>query len=149
MQTYGATKGNELAPRFAPDGRWAAIASDESGTSEVYVRSFPEPTLKLQASVAGGTAPVWSPDGGRLYYYTGDAIVEARLATAPDLRVVARDTAFSHIRDGASRYVSANFDVASDGSRIVIPVSESHSYGLIVVPNWLPEFRQRMAASKQ
>jgi eukaryotic-like serine/threonine-protein kinase len=149
LQPYGTAKGNELAPRFAPDGRWAAVVSDESGTSEVYIRSFPQPTLKLQASVAGGTAPVWSSDGGRLYYYIGDAIVEARLGTAPDLRVISRDTAFSHIQDGASRYTQANFDVTSDGSRMVMPVSESHSYGLIVVPNWLPEFRQRMAASKQ
>ena len=43
----------------------------------------------------------------------------------------------------------ANFDVSPDGSRIVIPVSQSESYQLIVVPNWLTQFRQRMAAASK
>jgi len=32
---------------------------------------------------------------------------------------------------------------------IVIPVSESATYSLVVVPNWLTEFRQHMAASRR
>ena len=43
----------------------------------------------------------------------------------------------------------ANFDVSRDGSRIIIPVSQSQSYQLVVVPNWLTEFRQRLAASRK
>ena len=32
---------DETAPALSPDGRWMAYVSDESGRSEVYVRSFP------------------------------------------------------------------------------------------------------------
>jgi Tol biopolymer transport system component len=149
FREFSASKAAELNARFSPDGRWAAIVSDESGPVEVYVRSYPEPTVKLQVSVGGGDAPVWSADGTRLYYYSGNAIVEARLATAPALRVVSRDTAFTQIRQGDDGYGGATFDVSHDGSRIVIPVSESAAYSLVVVPNWLTEFRQHVAAARR
>jgi len=32
--------GDELTPRFSHDGRWLAYTSDESGSYEVYIRSF-------------------------------------------------------------------------------------------------------------
>src|SRR2546430_2320122 len=53
----------------------------------MYVRSYPEPNVKVQVSVGGGQGPVWSADGTRLYYVSGSAIIEARLATSPGLRV--------------------------------------------------------------
>jgi eukaryotic-like serine/threonine-protein kinase len=139
----------EFSPRFSPDGRWAAIVTSESGVFEVYVRSYPEPTVKVQVSVGGGSGAVWSADGTRLYYASGTAIMEARLATTPGMRVVSRDTAFRQIRNAVGGFGDANFDVSRDGSRIVIPSSESTAYPLVVVPNWLTEFRQRLAASRK
>jgi eukaryotic-like serine/threonine-protein kinase len=139
----------EYSPRFSPDGRWAAIVTDESGVFEVYVRSYPEPTVKVQVSVGGGSGAVWSADGTRLYYAQGTAIIEARLATIPGLRVVSRDTAFRKTTSAAGGFGDAEFDVSPDGSRIVIPSSESTAYPLVVVPNWLTELRQRLAASRK
>jgi serine/threonine-protein kinase len=148
-QGFSTSKQSDLTPRFSPDGRWAAVVTDESGPSEVYVRSFPEPTVKVQISVGGGTGPVWSADGTRLYYLSGSAIMEARLALGAVVRVVSRDTAFVRIRNGSIFFGQANFDVSRDGSRIVVPVSQSQSYQLVVVPNWRTEFRQRLAASRK
>ena len=113
------------------------------------MRSFPEPTVKVQVSVGGGVGPAWSADGTRLYYVSGNAIVEARLAAVPVVRVLSRDTAFAQVRNGGTVFRQSNFDVSRDGSRIVIPVSQSEGYQLIVVPNWLTEFRQRMAGSRK
>jgi eukaryotic-like serine/threonine-protein kinase len=149
MRAFSASKGSDVTPRFSPDGRWAAVTTDESGAFEVYVRSFPEPTVKIQVSVGGGNGPVWSADGTRLYYVSGNAIMEARLATGAAVRVLSRDTAFAPIRSGSVFFGQANFDVSRDGSRIIIPASQSQSYQLIVVPNWLTEFRQRLAASRK
>jgi hypothetical protein len=115
----------------------------------VYIRSFPVPTAKVQVSVGGGSSPVWSADGTRLYYLSGNVIVEARLATSGGVRVVSRDTAFTQVRGGGGGFGQANFDVTRDGSRIVIPASQSQAYQLIVVPNWITEFRAKMAASKK
>jgi serine/threonine-protein kinase len=138
-----------LVPRFSPDGRWVALDSDESGTTEVYVRSYPEPTVKLQVSVGGGGGPVWSADGSRLYYAAGEAIMEVRLAVGRGLRVVSRDTAFSKIPNNTGGFGEANFDVSRDGSRIVVPSASSSTYPLVVVPNWRAELRERMAASRR
>jgi eukaryotic-like serine/threonine-protein kinase len=137
-----------LVPRLSPDGRWVALDSDESGTTEVYVRSYPVPTVKLQVSVGGGGGPVWSADGRRLYYAAGEAIMEARLAAGPGLRVVSRDTAFRNVPNNTGGFGEANYDVSRDGSRIVIVSASSTAYPLVVVPNWRAELRERMAASR-
>jgi Tol biopolymer transport system component len=149
FRPFHATAGEDVHPRFSPDGRWAAVVSNESGAFEVYVRSFPEPTVKVQVSVGGGGGPVWSADGTRLYYVSGSVIVEAGLATKPGLRVVSRDTAFTRVPNGVAGFGEANFDVSRDGSRIVIPGARSAAYPLVVVPNWRAELRERMAASRR
>jgi serine/threonine-protein kinase len=142
IRPYHAGPGIEAAPRISPDGRWATVSSNESGSFEVYVRSYPEPTVKVQVSVGGAFGAVWSADGTRLYYSTGNAIVEARLATSPGLRVVARDTAFRRVPN------NAGFDISRDGSRLLISVLQSTAYPLAVVPGWRAELRERLAASR-
>lgn len=116
------------------------------GTSAVYIRSYPEPTVKVQASVGGGGDAVWSADGGRLYYTSRGVIVEARLATTPGLRVVSRDTAF-RLPNGVAGV--SGYDVSRDGSKLLIPSAQSAAYPLVVVPGWRSELRERLAASGQ
>jgi eukaryotic-like serine/threonine-protein kinase len=149
VRPYSNTKANVYGPRFSPDGRWAVMQSTESGAPEVFVRSFPDPAVKVQVSVGGGSEPIWSADGTRVYYRSGDAIIEAHLALAPAVRVLSRDTAFARIRAGVANFGEGNYDVSRDGSRVVVPVSQTESYQLIVVPNWLTEFRQRLAADRK
>jgi Tol biopolymer transport system component len=149
LQPFAKGAPQALTPRFSPDGHWAAMVSDESGSFEVYVRSYPEGNVKLQVSVGGGIGPVWSADGTRLYYVSGTAIMEARLATSPGMRIVSRDTAFRNIRNGGGNFAEGSYDVSRDGSRIVIPYAASTAYPLVIVPNWLTELRQRLAASRR
>jgi serine/threonine-protein kinase len=149
FRAFSATGPNDVTPRISPDGRWAAVVTNESGQFEVYVRSYPEPSVKVQVSVGGGAGPVWSADGTRLYYTSGSAIIEARLATSPGFRVASRDTAFANVLIGNTGFGQANFDISRDGSRIVIPSAESATYPLVVVPNWRTELRQRLQASGQ
>ena len=60
---------SEVHPAVSPDGRWLAYASDESGTSEIYVRPFPDAaSARWQVSTAGGFSPVWSHSGKELFY---------------------------------------------------------------------------------
>jgi serine/threonine-protein kinase len=149
IEPFVATRAQEVNPRISPDGHWIAIVSNESGSFEVYVRSFPEPTARLQVSVGGGVSPQWSADGRSLYYVTGNAIVQARLAPEAVPRVLSRDTAFAGVRSAGAPYGEANYSIARDGARQVIPVGESGGYQLVVVPNWIGEFRERMAASRR
>ena len=56
-------------PSLSPDDRWLVYESDETGTSEIFVRGFPDVEVGLQlVSTAGGVQPVWSRDGRELFY---------------------------------------------------------------------------------
>ncbi len=145
-RSYLATKAQETAPRFSPDGHWVAFESDESGRTEVYVRSFPDPSSKVQISVAGGSRPAWSPDGQRLYYRWGSLLLAARISFTPTFTLLGRDTVLSNVTFPSLNY-SGNYEVTRDGRRILAVVPDRDDYGLVVSPNWITEFRRRVAES--
>ena len=72
-----ATPFNEFQAQISPDGRWMAYASDESGTWEVYVQSFPAGGGKRAISAGGGSEPQWRPDGRELFFLTPDGVLMA------------------------------------------------------------------------
>jgi serine/threonine protein kinase/Tol biopolymer transport system component len=63
---YLRTPFNEITAAISPDGRWLAYDSDETGTPEIYVRSFPVPGEKQRVSTAGGTCARSSSSGREL-----------------------------------------------------------------------------------
>jgi len=52
-----ATPADESDAVFSPDGRWVLYESDESGTTEIYARSFPGAGGRWQLSEEGGIEP--------------------------------------------------------------------------------------------
>ena len=56
----------------SPDGMLAAYEPRESGQSEIYIRSFPDPDERTLVSQGGGRSPLWSLDANTLYYWTLD-----------------------------------------------------------------------------
>ena len=143
---YLTSPSNETTPAFSPDGRWVAITSGESGRPEVYIRSYPVPSARVQISTEGGAEPAWSHDGTRISYRSGNATLTAILATTPTLRVIARDTLVaatgSMLRGGVAR----DFDIGKDG-KVLALISSKDDYQLIAVPDWRTELEQRLAAA--
>jgi serine/threonine-protein kinase len=77
------TPASEHSPKLSPNGHALAYVSDESGRSEVYVRSYPQ-GAPVRVSAAGGFAPVWSRNGRQLFYaasQTGQPVVMGATAT--------------------------------------------------------------------
>ena len=58
--------------QFSPDAKWVAYQSDESGRTEVYVDSYPDPGDRIRVSLEGGGWPRWRGDGKELYYLSPD-----------------------------------------------------------------------------
>jgi Tol biopolymer transport system component len=71
----------EFQAMISPDGRWVALASNESGRSEVYVQPYPVPSGRWQISTSGARDPVWRDDGRELFYRTASDTVMAVAVT--------------------------------------------------------------------
>jgi serine/threonine-protein kinase len=70
-----AGKANIVEPRFSPDGRWLAYASNESGMYQIFVRPF-SPGAKAagqaQISVEPARGPQWSRTAKEIFYLGTD-----------------------------------------------------------------------------
>jgi serine/threonine-protein kinase len=147
VRSYVATRAQETSPQFAPNGRWVAFVSDESGRNEVYVRSFPDPSSRIQISVTGGSEPSWSRDGSRLYYRSGRSLLSARVSFTPTFTPLSRDTLLSDVPFLGNDFYGPSYDVTRDGRHVLGNVSDADDYQLVVSPNWITELRRRVAES--
>jgi Tol biopolymer transport system component len=118
----------ERMPVLSRNGRWLAYVSNETGRAEVYVQAFPTSAGKFVVSTEGGTQPVWSRDGTKLYYLasgTKDSLAVVRMIEVD----VVTDGAFAArsrrqlFELDASHYGGAaqahSYDVTPDGRRFV------------------------------
>jgi Tol biopolymer transport system component len=75
----------------SPDGKWLAYISNETGTDEVFVTSFPVPGSRWQVSSGGTTSSgEWSADGKNVRYRKGEKIFNVEVhsgASKPDFSV--------------------------------------------------------------
>ncbi|MEP6509348.1 MAG: hypothetical protein ABJC63_14070, partial [Gemmatimonadales bacterium] len=135
-------------PQISPDGRSIVITSSESGTGEVFVRTYPDPTFQIQISSCGGGEGMWSKDGKTVFYRAGTSEIAARLATTPNLRVVSRDTVIRNMgRVAAGGGIFRSTDLGPDG-RFLGLITNANDFQLVVAPNWRVEMEQRIAAAR-
>jgi Tol biopolymer transport system component len=62
----------DISGAIAPNGRWMAYLSEETGRLEVYLQSFPEPGVRARVSQQGGNQMWWTSDGRQLVYLGTD-----------------------------------------------------------------------------
>jgi eukaryotic-like serine/threonine-protein kinase len=136
----------ELSPAVSPDGRWLAYSSDESGTSEIYVRPFPDAaTARWQVSASGGTNPVWSRDGRELFYNSGRGeMASVPINPGPTFNPGEPRPLFP-VGQFTVNGNAGVFDVSPDGKRFLMirPVAGLGETELVVVQNWFQELKQR------
>ena len=144
FRPFAADSGvQERNPRFSPDGRWIAFASDRSSRDEVYVDAFPGGGARLAISVDGASEPVWSRDGSTLFYRDLDGwMVAATVTRGTTTLVTRRERLFD-----ASAYVGNQFlvmyDVAPDGRFLMLKRDQQAlRTDIVIVRNWV---RQAMA----
>jgi len=149
-----ATRFIEQYPALSPDEQWLAFTSNQSGREEVYVRRLVGEGEQIQVSVAGGTEPVWNPDGRELIYRSGTnvearaepTIMAAAIATRPTLAVTSRKALFP----GAGIVTAnphGNFDISPDGKRFVL-VRSNPSARVMVIQNLAAMVEKRRAGGR-
>ena len=138
------TNTNEIQPSFAPNGRWLAYASNESGRFEIFVQALQVGGGRFQVSTGGGVQPVWRQDGAEMYFL------------APDGKLMAVDVRPQHgtFEAGAPRALFAtglrgndsqsHFAAAGDGSRFLIyaEIPDPSAQQMTVVLNWTSSLRR-------
>ena len=131
----------------APDGRWLAYTSNESGRYEVYVQPFPEPGEKFQISTGGGADPVWSRNGRELFYRAGNKMMAVPVQTGT--RFVAGKPAElfegRHETLGAAGVPAGSYDVAADGQRFLMvkAAAARPPTQINVVINWFEDLKRK------
>jgi hypothetical protein len=117
-----------------------AYVSYESGRGEVYVGRTDDPAERLLVSVEGGTAPIWSADGERLFYRHGYGIWEVTFGGAEKLQVQNREHLFSE--DYEESYLeSSNWDVGRDGRFLLVRSKDPLKRNMIYVTGWTHGYR--------
>jgi serine/threonine-protein kinase len=146
------TPAEELNGEVSPDGRWIAYQSDESGASEIYVRSFPDVDRgRWQVSSGGGRTPAWSPDGSELFYRALDRrLMAARVEpgpawqNGPSKRIVG--PGYFDFGGAGGR----TFDVSPDGRRFLMikeATAADTPAGIVIVQNWGDELRRLLPSN--
>ena len=139
--------GSNLMPKWSPNGRQIAFATDRSGMFQVYVMNDDGSDLR-QLTTEGGAMPAWSPDGHRIAFtsarapndvfaintdgtglvnLTNHPAVDARPDWSPDGRRIA----FNSARDGNQEIYVMNADGSS-------PVRLTFNAGTDMGAEWSP-----------
>lgn len=148
---FADSRFSEGSPRFSPDGRWIAYASNESGRNEIYVQAYPGPGAKIQISTEGGTDAVWRARGGELYYRNGDKMMVVEVSTAGAFRASRPRLLWSgRYAHGLGSFcgppgtTSSNYDVTPDGARfLMVKHDEVAPAQINVVLNWITELKSK------
>jgi len=139
---------NEGQGTFSPDGQWIAYVSDETGGEEVYVEPYPGPGPREKISIGGGYQPVWSRDGTKLFYLSGEKkMFTATIETKPKLGVTDRRELFDW--EYLIYWYRQTYDVAPDGRFLMIRDPEGPPLQRInVVLNWFDELKRLVPTGK-
>jgi Tol biopolymer transport system component len=135
------TAADEHYGTLSPDRRWLAYISNETGTYEVYVESFPATGFKRQVSTAGGFEPQWRHDAKELFYMAPNQTLMAvsvksnvtTLEVSPPRALFATRIKWMEIQAVAHHYAPA-----PDGQRFLISsaTDEARSVPVTIVLNW-------------
>jgi eukaryotic-like serine/threonine-protein kinase len=129
----------EVQGKFSPDGRWIAYSSNESGTFQIYVQSFPPSGGKWMVSTNGGTQPRWRHDGKELFYLGPDRkLMVVNVKEDANKFEAGNPQALFEMRVFIGFVTTSSYQVTRDGQRFLVntPVEESASSPLTVVLNW-------------
>jgi eukaryotic-like serine/threonine-protein kinase len=132
-----------MMPELSPDQRWVAYVSLRGVREEVIVRPLPGPGAAVQISDSGGTEPVWSPDGTRLYFRRGDALMVAELRAGSTMQLLSRRMLFRGRFDGEMPH--RNYDVSPRGDEFVFVAADSAAHAdAVFVQRWGQQARDRL-----
>jgi len=133
-------------PIVSPDGHYVSFTANENGTSEIYVRPFPSGTGgQWRISTKGGQHARWSGDGRTIFYLGTDlaTIHAVHVNPGPPFTVGSSEVVATIPQLGEA------WDVDRRSGRMVLTQAVGTAGArIIVLMNWLDEFRRTAAATR-
>jgi dipeptidyl aminopeptidase/acylaminoacyl peptidase len=138
------TRFNEHQAQFSPDGRWVAYTSDESGTPEVYVQTFPASGGRWRVSAGGGCQPRWRRDGRELFYIAADRKLMAAEVKPGDTFEAGPPRALFATRVMTLADFRNHYAASADGQRFLVSsmVEDEAAAPITVVVNWAADLKR-------
>jgi serine/threonine protein kinase len=135
----------EVGGVVSPDGRYLAYSSDESGTFEVYLTTFPAGGGKWQVSQGSGREPFWRQDGKELYYLTQDQRLMAVDVSLGGTVELGRPRTLFHAPLEPPNQERNRFTATRDGQKFLLSAVPGYQQapGMTVVLHWTEEVRER------
>ncbi len=120
-----STRFDEAQADISPDGEWLVYTSDESGRNEVFAKALSGKGGALQVSAGEGWEPLWSRDGGSVYYWAGVegkggwTLFRVRVTKASDSLVFGVPERLPAQKDTWA-YPNTSWDIAPDGRFLIV-----------------------------
>jgi eukaryotic-like serine/threonine-protein kinase len=132
---------DETEGQFSPDGRWVAFVSNENGSPDVFVQSFPEGRGRTQVSTAGGTQVRWAADGREIFYIAPDGKMTAVTidlgGATPNVKLPV-PLFQTRLASGINVLgFKPQYAVSRDGRFLLNTAIESASAPIVVSVNWM------------
>jgi Tol biopolymer transport system component/tRNA A-37 threonylcarbamoyl transferase component Bud32 len=137
---YTESPFDKAQARISPDGKWVVYTTNDSGTYQIVVQTFPDPKGgKWQITAQGGIEPKWSRDGRELYYLALDGkmmavpvkIDRSFEAGAP---MALFETPLTVSRSQSPR--DRRYDVAADGRFLIAVPAGGAPIPISAILNW-------------
>lgn len=149
-----------FTPTLSPNGRWLAYEWRRKNKSNIYVDPFPPSGVHQAVTTDGGSNPMWSPDGKRLFYVRPPGTGESA-SIFHSVDVLQSGTSFevgkSNVLFSLDRHFFAGsgpgnvVDLSPDGKQFVtlllppqVAAGESEQGQVKVVLNWFADLKQRV-----
>jgi hypothetical protein len=146
LTPVAASPAQEFFGRLSPDGRWLAYTSDEGGSLEVWLRSFPEGDVRLQVSAGGGAEPAWGPAGREIFFVSLDGTlmsvpVSASISGGSPPELGRARPLFRVDLPPLMRPFWPRYTVTRDGERFLVVrlLRDETTLPLYAVTNWVTE----------
>jgi len=126
---------------MSPDGHFIAYTTRESGSDEVVATRYPEGQGRWPVSRGPGSRPVWSRNGNSIYFISANKLFSAPVSYAPPAMAIGEPVLVFDAAESGLSMNNARYDVFRDGSIITTQDLPPSRRQVVLVQNWLEEFR--------
>ena len=115
------TEFDEYHGVLSPDNRWLAYVSNETGTPQVFVQSFPEARQRFQVSSEGGIEPQWRADGRELFFVASEgSLMAVTVAAGTSIQLGSPRRLFRAMLPASRSPYRRHYAAATDGQQFFV-----------------------------